>query len=278
MHKKKELFLFFNITDAAGFKTHLGKDLHPRLTSTVQALSDSSIANTMINIAFSSKGLQVLGVRGSPASGSDAVIFGIGQAADASNLGDPNGTNGWQPEFRNGVHGVLLIASDNVETAGDVANNLHNVFNNSFTSVYQLVGEARPNDQEGHERKNFFPLHITSRSDIYYLPCPDFGYKDGIAQPAITGFNQVANFLGQTPVKPGIILAGEDGDTSSQGRPAWAKDGSFLVFRQLKQLVPEFNKFLLDNALKTANGTDLSPQEGADLLGARMIGRWKSVS
>lgn len=39
---------------------------------------------------------------------------------------------------------------------------------------------------------------------------------------------------------PGEILVGETGDSVT--RPAWAKDGSFLVFRQLKQLVPEFNK------------------------------------
>ena len=76
---------------------------------------------------------------------------------------------------------------------------------------------------------------------------------------------------------PGIIIVGEDGDNKTSSRAPWTKDGSFLVFRQLKQLVPEFNKFLLDNALPTANGTTLTRQEGADLLGARMVGRWKSV-
>jgi deferrochelatase/peroxidase EfeB len=61
-------------------------------------------------------------------------------------------------------------------------------------------------------------------------------------------------------------LTGETGDNTT--RPAWAKDGSFLVFRQLKQYVPEFNKFTVDN-----------PIEGSsELTGARLIGRWKSVS
>jgi deferrochelatase/peroxidase EfeB len=78
-------------------------------------------------------------------------------------------------------------------------------------------------------------------------------------------------------VQPGIIVVGENGDNKTSSRAPWTKDGSFLVFRQLKQLVPEFNKFLLDNALLTANGTTLTQQEGADLLGARMVGRWKSV-
>lgn len=31
-------------------------------------------------------------------------------------------------------------------------------------------------------------------------------------------------------------------DQEPVGQPDWATDGSFLVFRKLKQLVPEFNK------------------------------------
>ena len=50
-------------------------------------------------------------------------------------------------------------------------------------------------------------------------------------------------------------------------------DGSFLAFRFLFQLVPEFNKFLNDNALKVPG---LSAEQGAELLGSRLIGRWKS--
>jgi len=50
-------------------------------------------------------------------------------------------------------------------------------------------------------------------------------------------------------------------------------DGSFLAFRFLFQLVPEFNKFLKDNALKVPG---LTPEQGSELLGARLVGRWKS--
>ncbi|KAJ7098358.1 hypothetical protein C8R44DRAFT_748201 [Mycena epipterygia] len=98
----------------------------------------------------------------------------------------------------------------------------------------------------------------------------NFGFQDGISNPAVVGFNNVAPKPGQAVVPPGQILLGEDGDGT---RPAWAKDGSFLAFRQLKQLVPEFNKFLTDNPI---NEPGLTPQQGSDLLGARMVGRWKS--
>ena len=94
---------------------------------------------------------------------------------------------------------------------------------------------------------------------------------DGISQPGIQGFttNPVP---GQTVISPGNILLGENGDSVS--RPQWAKDGSFLAFRQLKQLVPEFNKFLADNPIQEKG---LTNEQGSALLGARMMGRWKSV-
>lgn len=101
-----------------------------------------------------------------------------------------------------------------------------------------------------------------------------FGYLDGISQPAVVGFT-LKPVPGQQIIDPGVILAGNDGDTLGGSRPGWAKDGSFLVFRQLKQLVPEFNKFLTDNA-PTVSG--LTKAQSAELLGARMMGRWKSVS
>jgi Dyp-type peroxidase family len=269
MVKNKELFLFFNITDVASFKTHLAGDLHPLLTSATQALSSSTPANPIINIAFSQKGLDVLGIADSLGD----TIFTNGQAADASNLGDPGatGTEGWQPEFKAGMHGIILFASNDVSSVTDGASNVLSIFGDSITEVYRLLGEARPDSEEGHERRSNPNL-----ASPFSQWSSDFGFKDGIGQPAINGFNDLQIFPGQTAIDPGHILLGETGDATT--RPDWAKDGSFLVFRQLKQLVPEFNKYLLDNALTTANGQNLTQQEGADLLGARIVGRWKSVS
>jgi deferrochelatase/peroxidase EfeB len=93
---------------------------------------------------------------------------------------------------------------------------------------------------------------------------------DGIGQPAVAGF--ATPVPGQTVVDPGVILLGEPGDTVP--RPAWAKDGAFLAFRQLVQRVPEFDKFVADNPVVLPG---LTPAQGSALLGARMFGRWKSV-
>lgn len=48
-------------------------------------------------------------------------------------------------------------------------------------------------------------------------------------------------------------------------------DGSLLVFRYLFQLVPEFDNFLKQHPLP-----GLPPDKGSELLGARLVGRWKS--
>jgi deferrochelatase/peroxidase EfeB len=53
----------------------------------------------------------------------------------------------------------------------------------------------------------------------------------------------------------------------------FAKNGAFLVFRRLKQEVPEFDLAVKAAALKIdPTGEALS----ADLLGAQLVGRWKS--
>ncbi len=74
-------------------------------------------------------------------------------------------------------------------------------------------------------------------------------------------------------MRAGAVLAGEDGDSRAAKRPGWAKDGSFLVFRYLFQLVPEFDDFLKKHPI-IAPG--LSPEDGSELRGARMVGRWTS--
>lgn len=76
----------------------------------------------------------------------------------------------------------------------------------------------------------------------------------------------------QGPVDPGVILLGRNGDAQQAERPAWAKDGSFLAFRFLQQLVPEFDRFLELNAPQVNDPA----ANTAELLGARLTGRWKS--
>lgn len=103
-------------------------------------------------------------------------------------------------------------------------------------------------------------------------PVRSFGYLDGISNPAIIGFDKNPP-PGPAPVSAGVILLGQEGDENKEGREPWMADGSFLVFRELSQNVPEFDEFVDANRLQLKG---LSPKEGADLFGARLVGRWKS--
>ncbi|KAJ7614838.1 dye-decolorizing peroxidase precursor [Roridomyces roridus] len=144
---------------------------------------------------------------------------------------------------------VFLLASNTVENVDATLKTVTSALGASIKEAYSLQAAARKGNQEGHEH---------------------FGFLDGISNPAIRGFDD--NPLpGQARVPPGEILLGEANDNIT--RPAWAKDGSFLVFRQLQQLVPEFHKYLTDNPIVEPH---LTRAQGADLLGARMVGRWPS--
>ncbi|KAF7348508.1 DyP-type peroxidase [Mycena venus] len=222
MKKNQELFYFFSIANATDFKPKLASDILPLITTTSQLLDVSTQPITAINIAFSQTGLTSLGV--TDALGDSA--FAGGQLKDLKALGDPSSTN-WVPEFAGtGIHGVILFASDSVDNINSAVSSLEAALGDSITKVYSLQAAARPGAEAGHEH---------------------FGFLDGISNPAVSGFT-TNPMPGQSVISAGSILVGETGDTVTT-RPAWAKDGSFLVFRQLQQLVPEFNKFLTDNPI-----------------------------
>lgn len=246
MNKNQELFFFFGIKDAATFKSKLASGIVPLITSTTQLLDVSKQPVTAVNIAFSQSGLTALGNKDNMVDS----LFKQGQLKDAAALGDP-GTGHWESAFAGtSIHGVFLIASDTQSNVDDELKNIQTILGSSITEIYRLQGAARPGAEKGHEH---------------------FGFMDGIGQPSVNGFSNA--LPGQATVNPGVILTGETGDNSASSRPAWTKSGSFLAFRQLQQKVPEFNKYLSDNTLAVPG---LTQQENTDLLGARMVGRWKS--
>ncbi|EIN06909.1 peroxidase TAP [Punctularia strigosozonata HHB-11173 SS5] len=246
MKKPVESFFFFHINDPAQFKTDMKNQLSVIASVATLISPPAQQPAAYVNVAFSQSGLTTLGITDDLGD----AAFTTGQFADAENLNDD--ITQWQSEFKGtNIHGVFLVCSDVGTNIESVFNSSIQVLMNSTSIVFQLDGAARPGDQAGHEH---------------------FGYLDGISNPGITDFT-TNPFPGQSVVQNGILLLGEDGDTIT--RPAWAVDGSFLAFRKLRQFVPEYNKFLLDNAVQSPAG-NLTQQQGADLLGARLIGRWPS--
>lgn len=267
MTKKTEIFYFFGIQSPSDFKAKLATDIYPLITSTDVILTSPPSA---VNIAFSNSGLESLGITNFTGP---TDPFTAGQASDAINLGDPLPIeNNWISTYldTSALHGVFLIGAENITVANQTLDQITSSLNDSIVGLYQLQASVRPGDQEGHERKLIWYTFIF----IWFLTYLDFGYLDGLSQPGVAGFTTDPP-NGQVIIPAGIILVGEEGDVLE--RPAWAQDGSFLAFRQLDQLVPEFNKFLNDNALIIPGITNTTEQ-GSELLGARMMGRWRSVS
>ncbi|PVH96478.1 peroxidase TAP [Periconia macrospinosa] len=267
--KQTEKFMFFRIDEVDGFRTNL-TNLIPLITTAEQTKGNiSEIRQTKarigistlegdgetvhpavvtvsgVNIAFSAKGLSKIGLTETIGDS----LFQSGQRADAEGLGDEGTGTGssyqpkWDADFLQEIHGVALITGDSHETVDEKLKSVKDLLSGSIKELHTITGDVRPDDQKGHEH---------------------FGYKDGISNPAVDGVDSLKP--GQATIDQGTALFGRGAD-SSKSRPAWALDGSLMVFRKLSQQVPEFDKFLLDTA---------GSQAGADLMGARFVGRWKS--
>jgi Dyp-type peroxidase family len=288
LQKDFEWFVGFSIGDVPKFRLFL-KQLAPRVTTTRKVLErEFTIAQQKklgikqifnfagLNIGFTAAGLSKLGI-----ANLDQIkdaSFRAGLAAQSSGLGDPISGEGAPSQWRLGkpndnLHGLVLITGPTQASVDATLQEVRDLAGTSWTEIYAELGKTRP-VQRGHEH---------------------FGYLDGVSQPGVRGQIDQAfpthRFLteSQNPDDPGQGLPGSDllwpgaflfgyqsqqpgtlddpGPISDGGLP-WMKNGSFMVFRRLKQLVPEFGGFV-DSA---SGNLDMDP----DLLGARMVGRWKS--
>jgi Dyp-type peroxidase family len=263
LQKNLERFLFFQIADVPTFKATLRNKLARRITSTREVqerefqLRDyknhgnkEPLPNVGVNISLTVSGLQKL-VQGINPNSLDAS-FAAGAVAQAKSLGDPlnpTGTPNWLPDFLSGkIDGVFLITGGSQLAVNSEATLTLGILGKSISVIHDETGNVRPGAEKGHEH---------------------FGWQDGISQPGVNGLT--TPFPGQQQVDPGLFVFGYPGQTAPPPQPAapsWIKNGSLMVFRRLRQLVPEFGKFICDQAGSL----------GADqvLLGARLVGRWKS--
>lgn len=235
---------------------------------------------TWVNVSFTVDGLKLL-LNADPSaalSGQNFTSFVNGPANSASSNGDtgPSDPSRWvvgrsdQP-----VHAMLNIQSDDPDDLAAEAQKLKTLTAQyGLSIVYEQSGATLPGDLRGHEQ---------------------FGYKDGISQPGVEGFDPAdlsatkvdsTAVLGYVQGHPGteIIKAGEfilgQPVESAFGPPQpfvpppdlkWMLNGSFQVFRRLNQDVPGFE----EQEQQTLN--PLAPDDPLrDRIGALLVGRWKS--
>ncbi|GAB7361967.1 hypothetical protein MBLNU230_g2004t1 [Neophaeotheca triangularis] len=268
--KRNESFFFFTIKDGsvAAFCQSLAQ-VAQKITPASRAESvrkeikdgkaqgkgDTLVSTAGANIAFSASGLRKMStsLKKIDLKTNDSA-FDAGMRANAASLNDPVKPNTseptWETSFMGKIHGIVLVAGSDTTQVRLKMEEIKSIFkfpgaDALVEAVVTVQGKVRPGKEKGHEH---------------------FGYLDGISEPAIKGVNAKTAHPGQDIIRPGVILCNREGD--EQTHPAWMTDGSFLVFRKLAQDVPAWNKFIVDSASKLSTTPDL--------LGARLIGRWKS--
>nr|UQK85139.1 dye decolorizing peroxidase [uncultured fungus] len=248
--KKTETFFFFEIKQVDHFRAHLLK-LVPLITSADDANRARDDINkhkkncggllpiALLNFALSSRAMKKLGLN----DNIQDADFTNGQFADAEKLGD--NASDWEAGFKGtSVDGVMQVAGDSTPSIDRHLEKALAIFGDSIKKVMQISGHVRPGKEDGHEH---------------------FGFLDGISNPVVQDIDK-SDLSGQGFLSQGVIFLGREGDPNKATRPSWALDGSFLAFRYLQQLVPEFNLAV----------TAAAPPTSVSLAGARMVGRWKS--
>ena len=245
-----------------------------------------------LNIAVSGSGLSKLLSEGRHAGDVGSFTdqgFQRGLAARSSLLGDPTdpAAEGNPANWVFGGPGreadVLLILAADREVAGALA-----------------LAEVRANAVAG----GLTVLYEESGHKLDAIGKEHFGFQDGISQPGVRG--RLRGFPGDfiTPrtidpsLLPDALLYGLPGqylvwpgefvfgyprsgaDPLTPGQvnlpgPAWSRNGSYLVFRRLRQDVAGFRSFLAQSA-EVLSGNPAFAGVTPEWVGARLLGRWPS--
>jgi Dyp-type peroxidase family len=300
-NKDFQTLLFLRIDDVPSFKAWLAE--FARLVATAEEVLafnrlfkharerrgySGTVKAAWINVAFTHAALAQLT--------DDAEAFGdasfrSGVAAQSTALGDPSSPEAeghpdrWLVrDGEDGAHVLVIVAADTLaDLEAEVAHVEALIFSpggSGASIVFKQEGRVQLGTLAGHEH---------------------FGFLDGISQPGLRG--RISHWShdvltprqnpddpdqgkpGQDLVWPGefvfgyprqsadreVTQAGFDSLLDGAGHavvPRWAADGSYLVFRRLRQDVHGFHSFLHDHAAALG----LTPAG----LGARLVGRWAS--
>jgi Dyp-type peroxidase family len=248
-------YLFLRIDDAAAARAFLADVIPQVITAERWDVKPES----GINLAFSYEGLHALGVPDASLAGFPAE-FRDGMASRAELLGDVGASapEHWEDCFRSGDAHVLVMIS-----AKDPA-----ALTEREQGICGLI-----------ERRGGASIVVTQLGAVLPTGREHFGYADGFSQPAIAGSRFPDHPGAGAPAESGDwrpIAAGEFilGYPDEQGAlPAAAppdelsRNGSYVVYRKLRQDVAAFRRQLREAAA-------LFPG-GEELLAAKLVGRWR---
>jgi Dyp-type peroxidase family len=223
-----------------------------------------------MNLAFTHEGLRRLGVAESDL-GWFPSEFREGMRKRKKDIGDvgDNDPDRWPDGLgKRTIHALMIVAADRIEDLDrEVVYFVRHAASRGVSLVFQQDGMTR-SDAPGHEH---------------------FGFRDGISQPGIRGLTGssypsgsddggpdqdvvaggefVVGYPRQGPAVPKPSTPGPADDPLSP-QPEWTHNGSYLVFRRLRQDVKGFWDFLITEAARR--------EQSVDLIGAKLVGRYRS--
>jgi Dyp-type peroxidase family len=179
--------------------------------------------------------------------------FKVGMAARTTQIGDTRPSDlpsAWLESFRPGarVDAMLIVAADDPDDLNTMLEKLGDLIARAGCEIaYQEAGGMLP---EGKEH---------------------FGFRDGGSQPSIRDYDDPPAADEPPAVAAGEFVLGfpdQAGSTATIG-DLWT-DGSFLVYRRLRQHVFDFRQ------LVAAGIPGANPPVVGDPMGAKLVGRWQS--
>jgi Dyp-type peroxidase family len=193
-----------------------------------------------VNVAISSRGLEMLGAPGMRFFPED---FRQGLARRAELIADHETIADWQfggtPETE--ADALVMIAADtDADLSEEIARQRELARKHGLTELKTYFGGELGGDLRGHEH---------------------FGYRDGISQPD-------KEPVEEAPAWGEFLLGHQNQVGQLAPGPEWARNGSYAVFRRLSQDVARFRQNLSEQAAKAKR--DLAPE----FLGAKLVGRW----
>ena len=262
-------YLFYTVPDSASGHRFLSETL-PDVTT---AENWGQKPKTTVNVALTFAGLRALAV---PATVLDAlpVAFREPISRRAQRLLGDTGESApdrWDLGLGTGSAHVLLMLNGTVDNAGR--------FEDAVTAVAERA------------RRHGLPL-AACRQDAKTLPKrrEHFGWSDGFSQPSIEGTGRsrpgqgVPQDDGVTwrDLKAGEFIHGypdEDGQITSGPTAPLLRNGTFMVYRKLRQDVALFRRVLREEATRYAATVSPAPEPDGDqfyeLIAAKVVGRWR---
>lgn len=234
-------------------KPDAGRTLMGRLSKVVASAvnPDSPAGDSWLSASLTFQGLVALGL---PQRSLDSFVweFRQGMVARASALGDigDSSPERWEsPLGSDDVHVIITaLAPDVVQLDATLVR--------MRDALQGLVG-----------------IEAIWRQDCYspLSGREHFGYKDNISQPAIEGSGIAGSNPRELPLKAGEFVLGYPDEMGGLPPMPWpdvlGRNGTYVAFRKLHQRVAAFRQYLRANA---------SDEADAELLAAKMMGRWRS--